>query len=69
MVAGFDGTVCVWAKETRLGAILSLDREVIPKKKRALSLESYEAGRSETGFSSTGHAADAWPIPFALTCT
>lgn len=33
MVAGFDGTVCVWAKETRLGAILSLDREVIPKKK------------------------------------
>lgn len=32
MVAGFDGMVCVWAKENRLGTILSFDREVIPKK-------------------------------------
>lgn len=32
MAAGFDGTVCVWAKESRLGTILSFDRGLIPKK-------------------------------------
>lgn len=32
MIAGFDGTVCVWAKESRTGTILSFDLEVIPKK-------------------------------------
>ena len=32
MVAGFDGTICVWAKESRLGTILSPNREVILKK-------------------------------------
>lgn len=41
MIAGFDGTVCVWAKESRIGTILSFDMEVIPKKNGTLSLESY----------------------------
>ena len=32
MVVGFDGTVCVWAKGSRLGTRLSSDREITPPK-------------------------------------
>lgn len=32
MAAGFDGTVCVWAKENRLDSLFSSDRKVIKKK-------------------------------------
>lgn len=31
-VAGFDGTVWVWTKKSRLDTIVSSDGEVIPKK-------------------------------------